>query len=39
MGAIDRIAKQGDADRYVAALFVPPSARQHLLALLSLIHI
>jgi 15-cis-phytoene synthase len=35
MGAIDRIAKQGDADRYVAALFVPPSARQHLLALIA----
>ncbi len=35
LGAIDRIAKQGDADRYVAALFVPPSARPHLLALIA----
>jgi 15-cis-phytoene synthase len=35
LGAIDRIAKQGDADRYVAALFTPLSARAHLLALIA----
>jgi phytoene synthase len=35
LDAIDRIAKQGDADRYVAALFAPLSARAHLLALIA----
>jgi phytoene synthase len=30
---VRRIAKAGDPDRYAAALFVPPEARPHLLAL------
>jgi 15-cis-phytoene synthase len=33
LGAIGRIAKHGDADRYVTALFAAPSSRTHLLAL------
>jgi phytoene synthase len=35
LGAVCRIAKQGDPDRYLAALFAPPSARAQLIALIA----